>query len=50
MADSFIGRTVTSSDGTTSGLVTSVKITSDGPLATLANGDTLLLGTGVTIK
>ena len=50
MADTFIGHTVTSSDGTTSGQVTSVKITSDGPLATLANGDTLLLESGVTIQ
>lgn len=50
MADAFIGHTVTSSDGETSGLVTSVKITSDGPLATLANGDTLLLSSGVSIS
>jgi flagellar basal-body rod modification protein FlgD len=50
MADAFIGHTVSSSDGTTSGLVTSVKITSDGPLATLANGDTLLLASGVSIS
>jgi flagellar basal-body rod modification protein FlgD len=50
MADAFIGHTVTSSDGETSGLVTSVKITSDGPLATLANGDTILLGSGVSIS
>ncbi len=50
MADAFIGRTVTSADGTTSGVVSSVKITSDGTIATLANGDTLTLGSGVTIK
>ncbi len=50
MADAFIGHTVTSGDGATSGLVTSVKITSDGPLATLSSGDTLLLGSGVTIS
>jgi flagellar basal-body rod modification protein FlgD len=50
VADSFIGRTVASADGETSGVVTSVKITDDGPLATLASGDTLLLGSGVTIK
>ena len=50
LADSAIGRTVTSADGTQSGVVTSVKITNDGPLATLASGDTLLLGSGITIK
>ena len=33
-----------------SGVVTSVKITSDGPVATLDNGDTLTLGAGVTIQ
>ncbi len=50
MADAFIGRTVTSADGETSGVVSSVKITSDGPLATLASGDQLILGDGVTIQ
>ena len=50
MADAFLGHTVTSADGTQSGVVTSVKITSDGPVATLSNGDTLTLGSGVTIK
>lgn len=50
MADAFIGRTVTSADGSASGVVTSVKITSAGPIATLANGDTLTLGSGVSIQ
>ena len=50
MANAFIGHTVTSSDGSQSGVVTSVKITGDGPLATLANGDQLILGDGVTIQ
>src|SRR4051794_24682037 len=49
-ADSVIGRTVTSPDGTTSGEVVSVKITSDGPLATLKGGSELLLGAGVVIR
>ncbi len=49
-ADSVIGRTVTSSDGQTSGEVVSVKITSDGPLATLKGGSTLLLGAGVVVS
>ena len=50
LADAAIGHTVTSGDGTQSGVVKSVKITSDGPLATLDNGQTLLLGSGVTIQ
>lgn len=49
-ADSIIGRTVTSPDGQTSGEVVSVKITSDGPLATLKGGGELLLGSGVVIR
>jgi flagellar basal-body rod modification protein FlgD len=50
LADAVIGRTVTSADGTTSGVVASVKITSEGPIATLANGNTLALGAGVVIS
>jgi len=50
LGDAAIGHTVTSADGATSGVVTSVKITSDGPVATLDNGDTLTLGDGVTIQ
>jgi flagellar basal-body rod modification protein FlgD len=49
-ADSVIGRTVTSADGTVSGQVTSVKVTSQGPLATLSTGDELLLGQGVVVS
>ncbi len=49
-ADAAIGHTVTSDDGKTSGVVTSVKITDSGPVATLANGGTLTLGSGVTIE
>lgn len=49
LADQVIGKTVTSGDGSVSGKVTSVKITSDGTIATLANGSTLTLDSGVTI-
>lgn len=49
-AESLIGRTVSSADGETSGEVVSVKITNDGPLATLDDGSTLLLEAGVTIS
>ena len=47
---SVIGRTVTSSDGSISGEVVSVQITSSGSTATLTNGKTLSLGAGVTIS
>jgi flagellar basal-body rod modification protein FlgD len=50
IGDAAIGHTVTSGDGETSGVVKSVKITSDGPVATLENGDTIPLGSGVTIE
>ena len=50
LADAVIGRTVTSADGTTSGIVTSVKITSDGPVATLTDGRTLSLTSGIVIS
>ncbi|MGY2050561.1 flagellar hook assembly protein FlgD [Methylobacterium sp. JK268] len=49
-ADSAIGRTVTSQDGTVSGVVSSVRITTDGPEATLRDGRTLILGSGVTLS
>lgn len=50
-ADTAIGRTVTSADGQTSGVVSSVAIGSDGSVtATLKNGSTLALGSGVTIS
>ena len=50
-ADTAIGRTVTSADGSVSGKVKSASIGSDGTItATLANGSTLALGNGVTIS
>ena len=50
-ADATIGHTVTSADGTTSGTVSSVAIGTDGALtATLAEGGTLALGTGVKVS
>jgi flagellar basal-body rod modification protein FlgD len=50
LADAVIGHTVTSADGETSGQVTSVKITSEGPIATLSNGKTVPLSSGVSIS
>ncbi|MEH3147177.1 MAG: flagellar hook assembly protein FlgD [Methylobacterium frigidaeris] len=49
-ADGIIGRTVTSADGTITGAVSSVKLTSDGAMAQLANGKELLLGSGVVVS
>ncbi len=50
-ADSAIGRTVTSADGTVSGVVSSVSIVSSGsPVATLADGTTITLDAGVKIS
>jgi flagellar basal-body rod modification protein FlgD len=49
LAESLIGRTVTSADGATTGTVASVKITSQGPIATLADGKTIPLGAGLVV-
>ncbi|WP_036289423.1 flagellar hook assembly protein FlgD [Methylosinus sp. PW1] len=49
-ASSFIGKTVSSSDGSTSGVVASVSTSSSGVIATLTNGATISLGSGVTVS
>ena len=50
-ADSAIGRTVTSADGNTSGVVSSATIGTGGAItATLTNGSTLALGTGTVVS
>lgn len=49
-ADSVIGRTVTSSDGTVSGKAVSVRIIDGGAVATLDNGKDVTLGSGVRIS
>ena len=49
-ASAIIGRTVTSSDGTVSGVVGSVRVTSDGALARLTDGRDLLLASGVVVS
>ncbi|MGE7415890.1 flagellar hook assembly protein FlgD [Methylobacterium tarhaniae] len=49
-ADTVIGRTLTSADGTTTGTVQSVRVTSDGALARLASGQDVLLTSGVVIQ
>ena len=49
-AGSVIGHTITSADGTVTGTVSSVKLTSDGLVAILASGDQLTVGAGVVIQ
>lgn len=49
-ANAVIGRTVTSSDGKTSGVVQEVTLYNDGIVATLDSGQTLVIGPGVTVK
>lgn len=49
-ADQIIGRTITSSDGTVTGEVQSVKITSEGALARLTNGQDVLLAQGISLS
>ena len=49
-AGSVIGKTATSADGTVSGLIKSVQLTSSGAVATLADGNTLTLGSGITFS
>jgi flagellar basal-body rod modification protein FlgD len=49
-ADQIIGRTITSADGTTTGEVQSVKITSEGALARLTNGQDVLLSQGISLS
>jgi len=48
-ANGFIGRTVTSADGSVSGKVESVRIVSGGAVATLENGGQVQLGEGVEV-
>ncbi|WKW50650.1 flagellar hook assembly protein FlgD [Rhodomicrobium lacus] len=47
---SLIGKTVTSADGTVSGVIKSIEINSSGSVATLADGSTIELASGVVIS
>jgi len=48
--DGMIGRTVTAPDGSASGTVSAVRITSEGAVALLQGGGEIPLGSGVTIS
>ncbi len=49
-ADAAIGRTVTSADGSVTGIVESLKLSNGALVATLKDGTTLTLGDGVSIS
>lgn len=49
-ANAVIGKTVTSADGKTTGIVKEVKLYSDGIIAVLDSGKELVVGPGVTVK
>ena len=49
-AEQLIGKTITSSDGLTSGVVQSVTVNATGGTAMLVDGTTVSLGDGVTIS
>ena len=49
-ANAVIGKTVTSADGKTTGVVKEVKLYSDGIIAVLDSKKELVIGPGVTIK
>ena len=49
-AESLIGKTIASADGSTSGQVASVSVTSSGATATLADGSTVSLAQGATVQ
>jgi flagellar basal-body rod modification protein FlgD len=48
-AEQLIGKTITSADGATSGKVVSVNVNSSGSTATLADGSTVALISGISI-
>jgi flagellar basal-body rod modification protein FlgD len=49
-AEQLVGRTVTSADGSTSGQVASVSVSSAGAVATLTNGATVSLANGASVQ
>lgn len=49
-AGTIIGRTITSADGSVSGVIKEVQVYSDGLIAILENGEKVLVGAGVTIS
>ena len=48
-AGSYVGKEMTSADGSVSGIVESVKVYSDGLIATTENGDKILIQPGIVL-
>lgn len=48
-ADAVIGRHITSADGSTSGVVAEVRLTSEGAVAVLENGEEVNIQSGITV-
>ena len=48
-AEGFIGRTIVSANGSISGTVVAVRVASDGAVAFLDNGQSIVLGPGITV-
>lgn len=49
-ASGYVGKTLTSADGNTSGVIASVKVYSDAMVATTTAGKDIVIAQGVTIK
>ena len=49
-ASSYIGKTITSADGKTGGVVASIEVTADGLTATTTKGSKIEIGEGITIS
>ena len=49
-ADSLIGRSITSADGSATGTVAEVRLATSGLIAILGNGTEVTVGPGVTVK
>jgi len=49
-ASSYIGKTITSADGSKSGVVASVEVTSEGLSATTTSGSSIAIGQGIKIS
>ncbi|GGD99562.1 flagellar biosynthesis protein FlgD [Rhizobium anhuiense] len=48
-ASSYVGKYMESADGTVKGIIDSVKVYSDGIIATTKDGDKILVQTGITV-
>jgi flagellar basal-body rod modification protein FlgD len=49
-AEALVGRTISLTDGSASGVVKAVHVYSDGTVAELENGDKIVVGPGVSVS